>query len=280
MRNPVLAVLSSPFLATVALSWAWASAAAVPQDADSTSTLSTPTLSDAGTPVVLELFTSQGCSSCPPADLVLSRLGFDEGTRAKVVPLAFHVDYWNRIGWTDPFSAPEWSARQDAYSRALGVDGVYTPQLVVNGRAQLNGGQEERARAEIKADLESPPAATLRLATRDGGGARPTLTVDVTAEMTESVRAGKLQLVVAVFENGLVTSVERGENGGRTLRNDFIVRRLETGFSLEPKAGARRQTVLTLKLDPAWKLPNLGVAAFLQDPRSMRIYGAAVQPLL
>lgn len=263
MRKRVVTVLSALVAGSIASPWASASSRAE--------------LPRAGSPVVLELFTSQGCSTCPPADHLLSQLGLDEKTRAKVLPLAFHVDYWNRIGWADPFSAREWSARQEAYNRVFGLDGVYTPQLVVNGRAQLNGSDEMRARSEITVDLERPHAASISLTTRNGRGARPVLTVNVTAEVGESVRTGKLQLLVALFENGLVTPVERGENGGRTLRNDFIVRRLEKAFSLEAKVGARAQRTLNLALHPEWKLENLGVAAFLQDPRSMRIYGAAVQ---
>jgi hypothetical protein len=236
------------------------------------------TASEPRDPVVLELFTSQGCSSCPPAERILTHLGLDEKTKASVIPLAFHVDYWNVGGWTDPFSAPEWSMRQDAYGRALRVaDGNYTPQLVVSGRTQFNGSNERRARTEIAAELERPAAARVSLTARKDGA---TLVVEVGAVVTDGVAAGKLKAMVALFENGVVTRVARGENGGHTLQNDFIVRRLETAFSLEAKAGARKQQTVRLKLDPAWKPENVGVAAFLQDSRSMRIHGAAaLQPV-
>jgi hypothetical protein len=227
-------------------------------------------------PVVLELFTSQGCSSCPPADLLLSRLGLDERTRGRILPLAFHVDYWNRIGWTDPFSAQEWSARQEAYGRAFGLDGVYTPQLVVNGRVQLNGSDQARALAAIAADLERRSEANITLTARIGSDRPREVSVDVAAEVGATLPRAKLQLLVALFENGLVTPVERGENGGRTLHNDFIVRRLEKAFSLEARAGARGQRTLSLAVRPEWKAENVGVAAFLQDQRSMRIHAAAV----
>jgi hypothetical protein len=232
-------------------------------------------LARGGGPVVLELFTSQGCSTCPPADRVLSQLGVDAATRAQVVPLAFHVDYWNRVGWTDPFSAREWSARQEAYNRVFRLEGVYTPQLVVNGRTELNGRERERALREIAADLERPQAARISLAARRLTGARPALAVDVAAELTEDVRAGKLQAFVALYENGLITQVERGENGGRTLRNDFVVHDLAKAFSLAPMAGAAGSRTLELRLRSKWKAENLGVAAFLQDPGTMKIYAAA-----
>ena len=224
--------------------------------------------------VVLELFTSLGCSSCPPAERLLSRLGLDEPTRASVVPLEFHVDYWNQAGWSDPLSAPQWSERQQAYVHALAGDGAYTPQLVVGGRAEFPGGNEQRARAAIDADLARAMPGRVSLAPREGHGLA--LTVAASAELAESVPARMVDLLVALFENGLVTPVAGGENAGSTLRSDFVVRRLERPFSLEPRAGARQGKTIALKLDPGWRGDHLGVAAFLQDPSSMRIFGAAV----
>ncbi len=225
-----------------------------------------------GSPVVLELFTSQGCSSCPPAERVLSRLGHDESLSLSVVPLAFHVDYWNEGGWVDPFSAREWTTRQERYRAAFGIGGAYTPQLVVNGWTQFNGGDGQRAREAIAVDLATRPPGVVRLTTRREADA---VIVGVSAELDKEIPGGRLALLVALFENGAVTAVAGGENGGRRLENDFIVRRLETAFSLDPKVGARRERELTFKLDRGWNAQKLGVAAFLQDPSSMRIYGAA-----
>lgn len=282
MRPLAVVAISASFLGGFGLSGEPASGAPqAPRSPASRDATPAPARSDSRTLVVLELFTSQGCSSCPPADRVLSRLGLDENTRAKVIPLAFHVDYWNRIGWTDPFSSAEWSARQETYNRALRTDGPYTPQIVIGGRTQLNGAYEERVRAEIVAQLEAKAAAVLDLAITKPATTKPSIDVAVTAEITGNVHAAKLQVLVALFEGGLVTPVERGENGGRTLRNDFVVRRLAKAFSLAPEAGARGRKSVNLELDPAWKTSNLGVAALLQDPGSMRIYGAAtgaVQP--
>src|SRR5262249_54797505 len=149
--------------------------------------------------VLLELFTAQGCSSCPPADRVLSALGQDESLRERVVPLAFHVDYWDRIGWTDPLGSARWSARQEGYGRRCRLDGVYTLQLVLDGRAEMNGSQEARIRAEIARGLERLPVARVDLAAARGEGAAEAV-ITVGAEMLEA-RDGKLDLLLAVFEN-------------------------------------------------------------------------------
>jgi hypothetical protein len=228
-----------------------------------------------GPAVVLELFTSQGCSSCPPADRLLSRLGRDERLRGRVVTLAFHVDYFNSLGWTDRFSSADWTARQDAYARALKRDGVYTPQLVVNGRAELNGSDEAGVVREVNTAWANAPSGRVTLAVAPDGERR--LAVDVSAETPEAVDAGKLDVVVVVYENGVSTPVKRGENSGRTLEEDFVVRRLARAFSFKPEAGAKQQKRVTIDLDRSWVPANLGVAAILQDPDTMRIYGATAR---
>lgn len=232
---------------------------------------------DPGRAIVLELFTSQGCSSCPPAERLLNQLGRDETTRGRLVPLAFHVDYWDEGGWVDPFGAREWTARQSAYGRALGA-GMYTPQLVLDGTLQFPGGDASRARSEIAALLERPAPVRVFLTARKGGRGQSALTVDVGAEVIESVPARELQVFVALFENGLVTEVARGENAGLTLTNAYVVRRLGKALSLGARAGARKERTLALALDPAWRTEAVGVAAFVQDSSSMRIYGASAQP--
>jgi hypothetical protein len=225
------------------------------------------------TPVVIELFTSQGCSSCPPAERVLSRLGHDAKLQGRVVPLAFHVDYWDSLGWTDPFSSPDWSARQDEYSHALGLDGVYTPQAVVNGRTQLNG-SDEGGILQAVASASREPGGQVTVAVAPDGTNR--LAVDVTAETAAALGADSLDAVVVLYESGASTKVLRGENSGRQLENDFIVRRIGRAFSFKPSAGAKGQGRVTFDVDPKWNASNLGIAAFLQDRTSMRIFGAAV----
>lgn len=235
------------------------------------------TAADEPSPVVLELFTSQGCSSCPAAEELLSRIGSDPRTRAHVVPLAYHVDYWDALGWRDPFSAKAWSLRQAEYERALRVaGGSYTPQLVIDGRVELNGTHARRVLEEVAAAEMRPDAASVALVARVVEDSGLALTVDVAAEIRGALEARELDLRVVVFENALVTRIARGENGGRTLRNDFVVRRLQKAFSLPARSGARDSRRLSLKLHRSWSPHNLGVAAFLQDPGSLRIVGAAV----
>ena len=233
-----------------------------------------PTSGDAGERqvVVLELFTSQGCSSCPPADHLLSRLGRDERLGAHVVPLAFHVDYWNSPLFADHLSSADWTARQEAYARALDREQIYTPQLVVNGRSELNGTDEAGILREVEAASAEPSGRVTLSVTPDG---RNRLAVDVSAETPAAVAADRLDAIVVVYESRIRTEIRRGENAGRVVEEDFVVRRLSRAFSFEPTAGAKRQKRITIDLDRSWAAANVGVVAFLQDPKTMRIYGAA-----
>jgi hypothetical protein len=219
-------------------------------------------------PVLLELFTSQGCSSCPPADRLLSRLA--EQSAGAIVPLAFHVDSWNRLGWRDPFSRREWTVRHEAYTRSL--DQLpYTPQAVIAGRAAMVGSDEGAIRAAVAA-AATLPAAELSLALEPSA---EEIGVAVAVELPASLRQRKLHLLLALFETGLETPVERGENGGRILRNDYVVRTLERAALLRANGPAHSEHGATLELASDWELSNLGVAAFLQDPGSLEIHGAA-----
>ena len=223
--------------------------------------------------VVVELFTSQGCSSCPPADRLLAKLGAESGVG--VVPLAYHVDFWNHVGWMDPFSSHDWTERQVAYGRSFGLENVYTPQAVVDGAAQLNGSDEARIRAAI-ASAAARPAAVLALAL-DSPGSQVLARVDV--ELPETLRDRRLDVWLAVYETGLVTAVARGENGGSQLANDYVVRRLERAAKLAPGGSGQSSHSVKLRLSPDWKRSRLGVAAFVQDPRSLEIRGATSRVL-
>lgn len=231
------------------------------------------------TPVLVELFTSQGCSSCPPADRLLGRLASAGAAgEVAVIPLSFHVDYWNYIGWTDPFSSAEWSKRQSSYAESFGSSRVYTPQLVVNGRRDCVGSNEQRVREEIERAAREAAGGRLKLEITPGGDTRA-LSLEIEARVDQATAGERWSVMVAVFENDLETPVSRGENGGRTLRNSHVVRTLTEAFSMPAQPGSQRTEQLRIDLDEAWDRDRLGVAVFLQDPESRHIHGAAVRYL-
>lgn len=218
--------------------------------------------------VLVELFTSQGCSSCPPADRLLTKLGQERDGR--VVPLSFHVDFWNHLGWSDPFSRADWTQRQVAYAKTFRLSNVYTPEAVVDGRMEMVGSDENRLGAAIKAAAALPSAEiSLGLEPTDS---KVLVTADI--DVPEALRGRKLDLMVAVFETTLVTNVGRGENSGRVLRNDYVVRSLERAARIVAAAPDRVRKTAALALAREWKRSELGVAAFLQDPKSLEILGA------
>jgi len=168
---------------------------------------------------VLELFTSEGCSSCPPADELLAKIQ-KEGQGKDVYVLAYHVDYWNRQGWKDVFSSADFSNRQIQYGRLFGSQ-IYTPQVIVNGKTEFVGSDETALRQAISNELTSKPNATLVLqASKDG---------EMLKVQYQSAGAIKgTSLVLALVQKSAQSKVERGENAGRTLSHVQIVRKLQS----------------------------------------------------
>lgn len=222
-------------------------------------------------PVVVELFTSQGCSSCPPADRLLTKLGGEK----MVIPLAYHVDFWNYIGWTDPFSSHAWTERQTGYAKRFGLSQLSTPQAVVDGGTQVVGSDEPALRSAIAA-AAAKPAGNVELAVTPSAS---NVRVDADVALPEALRGKKLDVMFAVFETGLVTPVGKGENGGRTLQNDYVVRLLVRAAKLAPGGPDKSRHGETLSLDKKWDRSRLGVVAFLQDPSTLEIRGAGVRAL-
>ncbi|MEM9187802.1 MAG: DUF1223 domain-containing protein [Myxococcota bacterium] len=208
---------------------------------------------------VVELFTSQGCSSCPPADDVLRRL--EESRRRDkphVYPLSFHVDYWNWIGWQDPFSRSEYSARQRRYARAFDTGRVYTPQVVINGADALVGSREREVLGHVDRFLRRLARVEVELRLeRDGRQLR------VNHASPGAPRAARMQ--IALVESGLSSVVTRGENAGRRLQHDNVVRRLLT----RPVDGRT-----TLTLPESYDVHQSAIVAFVQDPSTMLVLGA------
>ena len=172
--------------------------------------------------VILELFTSQGCSSCPPADRALQALTQQAAQSGKAVyGLSFHVDYWNRLGWQDPFSSKQFTDRQRQYDRVLKTQ-TYTPQLVINGRQDVIGGQRGRIEETIKSIQEQPASTFIGV---DGSIARDAGQVLVSYKLSEK---GPYRVNVALVQREARTAVTNGENGGRTLVNTNVVRQFKT----------------------------------------------------
>ena len=212
-------------------------------------------------PVLVELFTSQGCSSCPPADRLLRELADDEGL--DIVPLAFHVDYWNYIGWKDPFSDARWSQRQRSYAAAARSSRVYTPQLLFDGREHNVGRNGSKARAAI-ADESRRGSARLTIE-QHPAPAGMNVGISMTGEAPSDAK-----VFVALARDEASTDVRRGENAGRELANAFIVTAFERACGFE--AGATCSVTLP-SADAASH-----VVAFVQSPSTMRVFGVASVP--
>jgi len=204
------------------------------------------------TPVLVELFTSEGCSSCPQADAALAALSRTQEVKgAEIIPLELHVDYWNQLGWVDPFSAPEFTARQEAYAQVFGGDGLYTPQLVVDG-ASSGVGSAGGIRKLVERAATAPKAALeVKVAPASPG-------LEVTVRAPPGV-AGRLSL--ALSEAELSSKVDHGENAGRTLAHAPVARLVVDQGAISPEQKVR------LGLSKSWRRDRLRVVAFVQDPR-------------
>jgi hypothetical protein len=228
-------------------------------------------------PVIVELFTSEGCSSCPPADALLKELSEQQKMNGvQVVALEEHVDYWNHLGWKDPYSAAEFSQRQSEYAQVFGTDGVYTPQMVVDGQSELVGSRSLAAREAIQKAANRPKAEIVLVGGANSSAGKPAFEVQIKTLEGISVR-GETELWVAVTEKGLQTDVKAGENSGETLKHAAVVRSLRKIDTLRNPVGYDRQ--IQVAIDPGWKKENLAVVAFLAEKSTRKIIGAAATPL-
>ena len=218
------------------------------------------------TPVIVELFTSEGCSSCPPADALLSQLTKNQPVAgADVIALGEHVDYWDHGGWADRFSSHQLSARQSDYANAFRKDTVYTPQMIVDGQTQFVGSDEDEARTAIARAARQPKAQVS--VTRVGD----TLSVQVD-HLPPSAKSDPAEVVLAITEGGLSSSVGGGENAGRRLGHSAVVRRLTP---LGTVSGGAFTAAPALVLSPSWRRGNLSAVVFVQERGSRRIVGAS-----
>jgi hypothetical protein len=218
--------------------------------------------------IVVELFTSEGCSSCPPADSLLSKLAAQQPVPGvQIIPLGMHVTYWDRLGWKDPASLALATARQQSYSRVFGEDRVYTPQAIVDGREELVGSDEAGVRKAIAKAAEQPHARLVITPSIDGLSANVVVTI---AMLPAAASAEPLQVRMALTESGLASEVKRGENSGRTLRHDGVVRAL-----LDGAIASGQPIAFHTRLRPEWRRDAMAAVALVQGAKTQRIWGAA-----
>lgn len=243
-----------------------------------------PDTSDANTTqqaavVLVELFTSQGCSSCPAADRVLARIVTKQPIAGvTVIGLSEHVDYWNRLGWKDPFSSPQFSARQSDYSRAFRSSQIYTPQMIVDGTEQFVGSEGRKLRRAISNTRHRQKAdVTVSVAPE---GHKDAVSLNIRASgFHKDVQSPRVNVLLAITEDNLQVRVPRGENAGKSLKHQRVVRRLEVLDEIDTEAAEAFSTTARVRLDPAWKRAHLRAIVFLQDRNSRRVLGATEQRL-
>jgi hypothetical protein len=227
--------------------------------------------------VIVELFTSEGCSSCPPVDELVKRISERQLVPGvEIVALEEHVDYWNHDGWFDPFSSNDFTARQVAYSHILPKSGVYTPEIVVDGCAEIRGNRGQQLGEAIQRAAVIPKAIVMLSPSAEKNPGRTSFDVKV-AHLPSIPKGDELELWVAVTEKGLQSDVRAGENNGETLRHAAVVRSLRRVGSI--KNGADYSNQVTVKLEKNWKPENLAVVGFVVDKKSFKIVGAAIVPV-
>lgn len=212
---------------------------------------------------VLELFTSQGCSSCPLADRLLGTYT----SKKNIIVLSFHVDYWDHSGWKDPYNSKEYTRRQYEYASALHAD-VYTPQLIINGQSEMIGSDANKISSAINKALEEQPEATLNVKYVKDDNGQADVNFDASGKINNSI------LHIALVENKTTTDIKAGENGGIVLTNYNVVRNFKTITKVE-----NGNNVASINIPSPAVLKNMSVIIFLQKKDNNKIT-AATQSVL
>jgi hypothetical protein len=227
-------------------------------------------------PVLLELFTSEGCSSCPPADRLLAL--FDQKQPvpgADLIVLSEHVDYWDRLGWKDPFSSSLFTARQQEYSYRLQGEGVYTPELVVDGRFGFVGSDGHKAASAIQEAMREPKISiAISDASRDGN--QVTARIEVPGA-EQSFKGGRGILYIALADNRAESQVARGENAGRSLAHVGVTRVLKRVGTIDLGAATARNVMVAIK--PGTGANGSRLVAFIQDAQTGRVLAVTAHKL-
>ncbi len=241
--------------------------------------LSARDINSTATPVLLELFTSEGCSSCPPADALLEALDrLQPVSAAEVIVLSEHVDYWNHVGWIDPYSSHQYSDRQQAYANRFRLEAVYTPQMVVDGATEFVGSDALRARTEIEHASQTSKAAVhialLQSRTSPKHSFRVQVSID---EMPNSARKTGADVYFIVAESHATSQILKGENAGRLLHRVAVVRSLEDIGKVRQGTPFVKEwpVILEAGLNP----DNVRVIVFVQEKGQGRVLGAAMKVL-
>lgn len=214
-------------------------------------------------PVIVELFTSEGCSSCPPADRLLLELQKQSRSDAQIIVMSEHVDYWDSQGWKDPFSSHQFSDRQSLYAHQQLTDEVYTPQMFIDGHKGFTGSDVSKAIQELSAASKEPKT-EVRVEQLQSEANSTRLRISVAG-------AKKSDLMLAITEDGLESKVLRGENKGRSLAHTGVVRSLKKLRTSNERETSFEEVVT---LDPVWRHDKLRAVVFLQRPSGL-ITGAA-----
>jgi hypothetical protein len=225
-------------------------------------------------PILVELFTAEGCSSCPPADALLQMMDTSQPVSgAQLIVLSEHVDYWDHEGWKDPNSSPELTARQSAYVRALGLKTPYTPQIIVDGTRELRAGGPQQI-GDFFQEAVAAPKISVRIGEMAVDAGDPAaLRMRIEADGNPDKRNAEVYVAVAL--DRVESQVLRGENSGRHLTHVAVVQQLTKIGKLE-KGKSFDQTV-QLKLKPGTDPKTVRIVAFVQEPGPGRLLGASLR---
>jgi len=230
--------------------------------------------SDSRTPILVELFTSEGCSSCPPADELLSKLDKQPLASAELIVLSEHVDYWDNLGWKDPYSSHFYTDRQGAYASRFGSEDVYTPQMVVDGTYAFVGSSSRSANQAFSKALNAPKVPVHLSSIALDGTSRLHAHIETGAVPT-SFDSSETEVYLAVALNRAESHVVNGENGGRILAHTAVVRNLAKIGTL--RSGQSFMQDIELKVQPGTDADNLRLIAFLQEPHQGRVLGVTLE---
>jgi hypothetical protein len=226
-------------------------------------------------PVVVELFTSEGCSTCPPADALLQQLQAQQPFAGiEIIPVEEHVDYWNHDGWVDPYSSAEWTERQQTYVALIKKD-EYTPEMVIDGQGQFVGNDPRQAEAEIERAAQGAKTEVAIVPAERQERAPQRFHVSV-GKMAPDAKGDVAEVWLAVTEDGLHSDVRSGENSGHVLHHVATLRWLhKIGTADANGAPASFSADTAVKLNSHWNLENVHVVVFVQNRKGRQILGAA-----